>query len=46
MHSFRQSTLSQSRWTNKILKEKLIPTVSIAVRGTSSWKNWYVESAD
>lgn len=28
-----------------ILKEKLIPTVSIAVRGTSSWKNWYVEAA-
>ena len=38
MHSFSQSTLSQSRWTNQDIKEKLIPTVSIAVRGTSSWK--------
>ncbi|CAM3016832.1 methylenetetrahydrofolate reductase C-terminal domain-containing protein [Acinetobacter celticus] len=25
-----------------VLKEKLIPTVPIEIRGTSSWKNWYV----
>ena len=25
-----------------VLKEKLIPTVAIGVRGTSSWKNWYL----
>ncbi|WP_368678863.1 hypothetical protein [Acinetobacter lactucae] len=26
----------------EILKEKLIPTVPIESRGTSSWKNWYL----
>lgn len=26
----------------EILKDKLIPTVPIEVRGTSSWKNWYL----
>ena len=25
-----------------ILKDKLIPTIPIEVRGTSSWKNWYL----
>lgn len=27
----------------QILKKQLIPTVPIEVRGTSSWKNWYVK---
>ena len=27
-----------------ILKEKLIPTVPITIRGTSSWKNWYLKT--
>lgn len=26
----------------EILREKLIPTVSIEIRGSSSWKNWYL----
>ncbi|WP_289812430.1 hypothetical protein [Acinetobacter pittii] len=26
----------------EILKEKLIPTVAIETKGTSSWKNWYL----
>jgi len=26
----------------EMLKEKLIPTVPIETRGTSSWKNWYL----
>ncbi|RZG65738.1 methylenetetrahydrofolate reductase [Acinetobacter bouvetii] len=26
----------------QVLKEKLIPAVPIEVRGTSSWKNWYL----
>ncbi|MFL4393275.1 hypothetical protein RJ729_00280 [Acinetobacter pittii] len=26
----------------EILKEKLIPTVPLETRGTSSWKNWYL----
>ena len=28
-----------------ILKNKLIPTVPIQVRGSSSWKNWYTDDA-
>ena len=44
IHSVK-ARLAKAVGQTKILKEKLIPTVSIAVRGTSSWKNWYVEAA-
>jgi methylenetetrahydrofolate reductase (NADPH) len=44
IHSVK-ARLAKAVGQTKILQEKLIPTVSIAVRGTSSWKNWYVEAA-
>lgn len=44
IHSVK-ARLAKAVGQTKILKEKLIPTVSITVRGTSSWKNWYVEAA-
>ncbi len=30
----------------QILKEKLIPTVPIEIRGTSSWKNWFIADVE
>ncbi len=44
IHSVK-ARLAQAVGQTNILKEKLIPTVAIEVRGTSSWKNWYVNGS-
>lgn len=44
IHSVK-ARLAQAVGQTDILKEKLIPTVAIEVRGTSSWKNWYVNGS-
>ncbi len=44
IHSVK-ARLAKAVWQTNILKEKLIPTVAIEVRGTSSWKNWYVNGS-
>ena len=41
IHSVK-ARLAKAVKQTEILKEKLIPTVPIEVRGTSSWKNWYL----
>jgi len=41
IHSVK-ARLAKAVEQTQILKEKLIPTVPIEVRGTSSWKNWYL----
>lgn len=41
IHSVK-ARLAKAVGQNDVLKEKLIPTVPIEVRGTSSWKNWYL----
>ena len=40
IHSVK-ARLAKAVEQTEVLKEKLIPTVPIEVRGTSSWKNWY-----
>ncbi|MDY6450445.1 methylenetetrahydrofolate reductase C-terminal domain-containing protein [Acinetobacter faecalis] len=44
IHSVK-ARLAQAVGQTNILKEKLIPTVAVEVRGTSSWKNWYVNGS-
>ena len=44
IHSVK-ARLAKAVGQTTVLKEALIPTVSIAVRGSSSWKNWYVDAA-
>ena len=44
IHSVK-ARLAKAVGQTNILKEKLIPTVAIEVRGTSSWKNWYVNGS-
>lgn len=44
IHSVK-ARLAKAVNQTQVLKEKLIPTVPIEVRGTSSWKNWYVNQA-
>ena len=41
IHSVK-ARLAKAVNQTQILKEKLIPTVPIEVRGTNSWKNWYL----
>lgn len=41
IHSVK-ARLAKAVKQTEILKDKLIPTVPIEVRGTSSWKNWYL----
>lgn len=41
IHSVK-ARLAKAVQQTQVLKEKLIPTVPIEVRGTSSWKNWYL----
>ncbi|WP_336015643.1 methylenetetrahydrofolate reductase C-terminal domain-containing protein [Acinetobacter pittii] len=41
IHSVK-ARLAKAVAQTEILKEKLIPTVAIETRGTSSWKNWYL----
>lgn len=41
IHSVK-ARLAKAVDQTEILKSKLIPTVPIEVRGTSSWKNWYL----
>lgn len=41
IHSVK-ARLAKAVGQTDVLKEKLIPTVPIEVRGTSSWKNWYL----
>lgn len=41
IHSVK-ARLAKAVKQTEILKEKLIPTVPIEIRGTSSWKNWYL----
>lgn len=42
IHSVK-ARLAEAVNANEILKTELIPTVPIEVRGTSSWKNWYLK---
>lgn len=41
IHSVK-ARLAKAVEQTQILKDKLIPTVPIATRGSSSWKNWYL----
>lgn len=41
IHSTK-ATLAKAVNQTQILKDRLIPTVPIEIRGTSSWKNWYL----
>ncbi|WP_407303878.1 methylenetetrahydrofolate reductase C-terminal domain-containing protein [Acinetobacter sp.] len=41
IHSVK-ARLAKALGQTEVLKEKLIPTVPLEVRGTSSWKNWYL----
>lgn len=41
IHSVK-ARLAKAVEQTQVLKEKLIPTVPIHVRGSSSWKNWYL----
>ncbi len=41
IHSVK-ARLAKAVAQTEILKEKLIPTVPLETRGTSSWKNWYL----
>ncbi|MCF4535959.1 methylenetetrahydrofolate reductase C-terminal domain-containing protein, partial [Acinetobacter baumannii] len=41
IHSVK-ARLAKAVKQTEILKEKLIPTVPLETRGTSSWKNWYL----
>ena len=41
IHSVK-ARLAKAVDQTEILKDKLIPTVPIEVRGTSSWKNWFL----
>lgn len=43
IHSVK-ARLAKAVGQTDVLKEKLIPTVPLEVRGTSSWKNWYTEA--
>ncbi|OTG92197.1 methylenetetrahydrofolate reductase C-terminal domain-containing protein [Acinetobacter sp. ANC 3813] len=43
IHSVK-ARLAKAVEQTEILKDKLIATVPIEVRGTSSWKNWYLTS--
>ena len=45
IHSVK-ARLAKAVGQTEILKNKLIPTVPITVRGTSSWKNWYLDETD
>lgn len=45
IHSIK-ARLAKAVQQTHILKEKLIPTVPMRVRGTSSWKNWYINAQD
>ena len=42
IHSVK-ARLAKAVGQTDVLKEKLIPTVPIQIRGTSSWKNWYLD---
>ena len=42
IHSVK-ARLAKAVGQTDVLQEKLIPTVPIEVRGTSSWKNWYLD---
>lgn len=44
IHSVK-ARLAQAVKQTDVLKYKLIPTVPIAIRGSSSWKNWYLGEA-
>ena len=44
IHSVK-ARLAKAVNQTQVLKEKLIPTVPIEVRGSSSWKNWYLKKA-
>lgn len=44
IHSVK-ARLAKAVDQTQILKNNLIPTVPIEVRGSSSWKNWYVNQA-
>ncbi|MFH4090389.1 methylenetetrahydrofolate reductase, partial [Acinetobacter baumannii] len=41
IHSVK-ARLAKAVKQTEVLKEKLIPTVPLETRGTSSWKNWYL----
>ena len=41
IHSVK-ARLAKAVKQTEILKNKLIPSVPIELRGTSSWKNWYL----
>jgi len=41
IHSVK-ARLAKAVGQTQVLKDKLIPTVPIEIRGTSSWKNWYL----
>ncbi|MDM1782011.1 MULTISPECIES: methylenetetrahydrofolate reductase C-terminal domain-containing protein [Acinetobacter] len=41
IHSVK-ARLAKAIGQTELLKQQLIPTVPIEVRGTSSWKNWYL----
>ncbi|WOE31297.1 MULTISPECIES: methylenetetrahydrofolate reductase C-terminal domain-containing protein [unclassified Acinetobacter] len=43
IHSVKAS-LAKAVQQTEVLENTLIPTVPIAIRGTSSWQNWYVKS--
>lgn len=43
IHSVK-ARLAKAVEQTPVLKEKLIPTVPIDIRGSSSWKNWYLAS--
>lgn len=43
IHSVK-ARLAKAVEQTQVLKEKLIPTVPIEIRGSSSWKNWYLAS--
>ena len=45
IHSIKARLAKAVKQTD-ILKQELIPTVPIQIRGTSSWKNWYLATED
>ncbi len=44
IHSVK-ARLAKAVGETAVLKNKLIPTVPIEIRGTSSWKNWFLEES-
>lgn len=45
IHSVK-ARLAKAVKQTEILKTKLIPAVSIETRGTSSWKNWFIDATE